>query len=820
MKKFFLYSLGLFCLAGIIGIGAAFAVFIHYGKGLPDYRQLADYEPPIMTRVHAGDGRLIAEFATQQRAFVPIEAIPDQVKQAFISAEDQHFYNHFGVDLFGIARAVVTNLKNLGKGRRPVGASTITQQVAKNFLLTNETSIERKIKEAILAVRMEKAFSKQHILELYLNEIYLGFGSYGVAAAALNYFDKSLDELTLAEAAFLAGLPKAPNNYHPIRKPVAAKNRRDYVIGRMQEDGFVSARDADRARLEPIEITDRQPEGVFDAAFFAEEVRRELMDRYGEKGLYEGGLAVHTTLDPQMQMQAQTALRNGLVEYDRRHGWRGPEMHFETIAGDWRKLLAELEPAPWLAPWHRALVLELSDDAAKIGFVDGTTGNIPLAEMKWAREYISENKRGAAIRKPSDVLKVGDVIAVAAETADSDGNDYPEGTYSLQQVPKVNGGLVAMDPHTGRVLAMAGGFSFARSQFNRVTQALRQPGSAFKPFVYLAALERGFTPATRILDAPFVIDQGAGLGKWKPANYSNKFYGPSTMRLGIEKSRNLMTVRLAQTLGMDVVAETARRFGVVRDMQETLAASLGAVETTLMQMTTGYAMLVNGGKRITPTLIDRIQDRTGHVVFRHDHRDCQGCQSVQWQEGMPVPLLPDTREQVTSPESAYQIVSMLHGVVERGTGVKLRVIGKPLGGKTGTTNDFIDAWFVGFAPDLAVGVYTGFDEPASMGRSEAGSAVAVPIFRDFMKEALADKKAIPFRVPSGLRLVRIDGKTGRIARPGDKGVILEAFKPENAPTENDSVLISGVQTELSDGSPAPSLPTTTTVTKPSAGGLY
>tara|TARA_R110002110_G_scaffold255682_2_gene471457 strand:- start:4860 stop:7325 length:2466 start_codon:yes stop_codon:yes gene_type:complete len=821
MKRFFLYSLGLGCLLGIIGIGAAFAVFMHYGKGLPDYRQLADYQPPIMTRVHAGDGRLIAEFAKQQRSFVPIETIPDVVKQAFISAEDQHYYEHFGVDVIGIARAVLTNLKNLGSGRRPVGASTITQQVAKNFLLTNETSLERKIKEAILAIRIEKAFSKTHILELYLNEIYLGYGSYGVAAAALNYFNKSLDELTISDAAFLAGLPKAPNNYHPIRKPEAALIRRNYVIGRMFEDGYLDANTAERAKLQPIDVVDREANQVFDAAFFAEEVRRELLDRYGESGLYEGGLAVHTTLDPEMQLQAQQALREGLVEYDRRHGWRGVTARLESVAGDWAKRLAELEAEPWLAPWIRAVVLAADEKSARLGFADGSEGSLPLQEVTWARAYVSENERGARIKAVTDVLSIGDIIIVETVTKDEEGKDYPASTYALRQSPKVDGGLVAMDPHTGRVLAMAGGFSFARSQFNRVTQALRQPGSSFKPFVYLAALERGFTPATRILDAPFVIDQGAGLGKWKPANYSNQFYGPSTMRLGIEKSRNLMTVRLAQTIGMDVVAETAKRFGVVRDMQRTLAASLGSVETTLMRMTTGYAMLVNGGKRITPTLIDRIQDRTGKVVFRHDDRLCTTCTPGEWHEGMAVPLLPDTRETVTTPESAYQIVSMLQGVVERGTGAKLRAVGKPLGGKTGTTNEYVDAWFVGFSPDLAVGVYTGFDEPSSLGRGEAGSAVAVPIFRDFMKQALADKPAIPFRVPSGIRLVRIDGKTGRIARIGDDNVILEAFKPDTSPSDADSVLISGGETEISGtATPGNSSQPMLNMPKPSTGGLY
>ncbi len=789
MIRALLTFLGFLIILAFIGVGGVIYVFNKFGQDLPDYRQLADYEPPVMTRVHAGDGRLLAEYAIERRVFVPIRAMPRRVVNAFLSAEDKNFYSHPGIDFIGVGRAVIVNLKNLGKQRRMVGASTITQQVAKNFLLTNEVSWDRKVKEAILAFRIERAFTKDRILELYLNEIYLGYGSYGVAAAALNYFNKPLDQLTIEEVAYLAALPKAPNNYHPVRKREAAVARRDWVVGRMLEDGVITSDEANLALATPLTIHQRDETEFVTAEFFAEEVRRELAERYGEKELYKGGLSVRTTLNPKFQEIANRAVRNGLEAYDRRHGWRGPLLHLEdkNASEPWQKKIAAIEPIQGLGNWKMAIVFELGEKQASIGFSDGSTGHIPLAQLKWARPWTKGERLGPRVKRPSDVLNVNDVIAVEGLLADEEGNLFPAGTYALRQVPEIEGALVALDPHTGRVLAMSGGYDYAKSQFNRVTQAKRQPGSAFKPFVYLAALDSGYSPSTLILDAPFVIDQGPGLPKWRPANYTKKFYGPSTMRLGIEKSRNLMTVRLAQTIGMDKVSEYATRFGLVDDMPEQLAMSLGAGETTLLRLTTGYAMLVNGGKKIRPTLIDRIQDRHGRRVFSHDLRKCRDCLASFW-TSQPVPLLPDLRQQLSDPASAYQIVSMLKGVVDRGTGRSIRSVGKPLGGKTGTTNKSVDAWFIGFSPDLAVGVFTGFDEPRSLGKREQGASVAAPIFRQFMREALADSTATPFRIPPGIRLVRVNASTGRPARSGESKVILEAFKPGTVPTGESQVL--------------------------------
>lgn len=776
----------------IAGAGGVLYVFYHYGRGLPEYSQLADYEPPTVTRVHAGDGSLLAEYATEKRVFVPITAIPRRVVNSFLSAEDKNFYSHPGVDFVSVLRAIVTNIANAASGRRPVGASTITQQVAKNFLLTNEVSIDRKIKEAILAFRIEQAFTKDTILELYLNEIYLGFGSYGVAAAALNYFNKSLDELTIAEAAFLAALPKAPNNYNPVHKHGAAVARRDWVIGRMADDERITEEEAVAAKAEPLVVHRRDATEVVKAEYFAEETRRELARLYGDAGLYAGGLSVRTTLDPRLQEIANRALREGLISYDRRHGWRGPVQDI-AVDGDAEvsALLQAVErPAGIDDSWHLAAVLATDAKQAEVLLADGTSGHIPMAELKWARAWIKNQRIGHTPKKPSDVLEPGNVVLVEAVSEDADGKAYGEGAFGLRQIPSVNGGLVALDPHTGRVLAMAGGFSYARSEFNRVVQAKRQPGSAFKPFVYLAGLNSGFTPATMILDAPFVLDQGPGLGKWKPSNYSKEFYGPTPMRVGIEKSRNLMTVRLAQTIGMEKVAEYARRFGVIENMEQVLSMALGAGETTLMQITTGYAMLVNGGRRISPTLIDRVQDRHGRTIYRHDLRDCADCQADEWQN-QTLPVLPDEREQVVDSASAYQIVGMLRGVVQRGTGRRINALGLPLAGKTGTTNDNIDTWFVGFSPDLAVGVFVGFDEPRTLGPRDTGSNVAAPLFKSFMAEALTKENTVPFRIPPDIRLVRLNAETGQLARPGDKHVFLEAFKPGTEPTGRQVVLDGG-----------------------------
>jgi penicillin-binding protein 1A len=790
----------LFILAG----GTAVAVWTIYGRSLPDHTQLRDYDPPVTTRVYAGDGRLMAEYATEKRIFVPIDAIPERVIQAFLSAEDKNFYLHPGVDLPGIARAVWINLSNMGRERRPIGASTITQQVAKNFLLSNEVSIERKIREAILAVRMSHAFTKDRILELYLNEIFLGYGSYGVAAAALNYFNHSLNELTLAEAAFLAALPKAPVNYDPVRHPEAARNRRDWVLGRMVEDGHISGAEADLARGQPIAVRRRDTTQLVAASYFAEEVRRDVIRRFGETSLYEGGLAVHSTLDPRLQALADRALTEGLEAYDRRHGWRGPIARIDPAkiadwkTTGWHQRFSQVPTAPGLNGHRQAVVLELDGGQAQIGFADGSQGQIPLSAMSWARRARASGGVGAAPRRAGDVLAAGDIIAV---------KDVSPGVFALTQIPEVEGALVALDPHTGRILAMSGGYAYERSQFNRVTQAWRQPGSAFKPFVYLAALEHGYTPISIINDAPVSYSMGPGNAPWQPSNYSDRFYGPTTLRVGLELSRNVMTVRLADAIGMDAVVESAQRFRIVDDMLPQLTNALGAQETTLLRLTAAYGILVNGGRQIVPSLIDRVQDRYGRIVFRHDPRDCPSCQTVHW-EAQAVPALPDDRAVVTDPHTAYQVVSMLEGVVQRGTARVVAEIGKPVAGKTGTSSESKDVWFVGFSPDLAVGVFLGFDDPRSLGDSAAGGTLAAPIFRDFMKDALATAPSIPFRIPPGVRLVRVDASTGRLARATSAGVILEAFKPGTVP-----------QTQ-SSGVPRKASPQATPVPTTGTGGLY
>lgn len=783
----FLYRLALYggalALFGLlVAAGGVLAAITYYGADLPDHQQLVDYSPPVVTRLHAGDGQLVAEYAVENRVFVPIEGIPSRVRNAFIAAEDQRFYTHPGIDPFSIARAALENLSQLGTNRRPVGASTITQQVAKNFLLTSDVSFERKIKEAILAVRIEHALDKDRILELYLNEIYLGFNSYGVGSAALNYFGKALDELTIAEAAFLAALPKAPSNYHPVRQPDNARIRRDWVVGRMLAEGFISTQEAEIARSAPVTL--REPpdtEDLPDADYFAEEVRRFLISRYGDQALYGGGLSVRTTVDPRLQAIAERSLRAGLIAYDRRHGWRGPVGRIETGEG-WPSRLARVPAPGGLEPWRLAVVLTVGENGVDIGLADGTESRVPMSEMTWARAWREGQGVGPEVRRPADVVAVGDVIPVELVTTARDGSELETPHYALRQIPAVDGALVALDPHTGRVRAMVGGYAFSRSSFNRATQARRQPGSSFKPFVYLAAMENGYTPSSIVLDAPFAYDPGPGQETWRPSNYSNEFYGPSTLRTGIEKSRNVMTVRLAEAIGMESVARTAEAFGIFSHMPRQLAMSLGAGETTVLQLTAAYAMLVNGGLKIEPRLIDRIQDRHGATVLRHDTRPCVACSGIAWTDGQDIPRLPDDRERLVPASSAYQVVSMLQGAVERGTGATIGELGIPLAGKTGTTNESRDAWFVGFAPDLAVGVFVGFDRPQPLGARETGGSVAAPVFKSFMQAALADQPAVPFRVPTGIRLVRVDPDTGRLAGPGDRRTILEAFKPGTEPS--------------------------------------
>jgi penicillin-binding protein 1A len=771
-------------------------------RDLPDYESLAKYEPPVMTRIHAHDGSLMAEYARERRIFVPINVVPKLVIGAFLSAEDKRFYEHGGLDFTGIARAVVNNLQNYGK-KRPEGASTITQQVAKNFLLSSEQKLDRKLKEAILAIRIERAYPKDKILELYLNEIYLGMGSYGVAAAALNYFSKELGQLTIEEAAYLAALPKAPNNYHPFRRAKEATIRRDWIIDQMADIGAISAADAKVAKAKPLKVNIR-PLGtqIYAADYFAEDVRRTLVSYFGEDGLYgraeraaaadgrvNGGLSVRTTLDPNLQRMARRALIDGLVVFDREKGWRGPVQKID-IGGDWGAALTGIEIPGDLAPWRLGVVLETQRTKAVIGLRPArqTDGNlvqdreaveIPFEEMRWARSG------RAAPKAVTDVLAAGDVIWVAPKDPDK-----PAGTWSLMQVPEIGGGLVAMDPHTGRVHAVVGGFSFATSQFDRALQAKRQPGSSFKPLVYTAALDNGYKPTSIVLDAPIEIDQGPGKEVWQPRNYDGtSSFGPSTLRLGIEKSRNQMTVRLAQDMGMPLIVEYAKRFGVYDDLLPVLAMSLGAGETTLLRMCAAYAALANGGKQVQPTLIDRIQDRWGHPLWRHDKRECKGCKAEKWQ-GQPEPTLGDDRRQIIDPHTAYQMTSMMEGVVQRGTATIVKKIlpNVPIAGKTGTTNDEKDAWFIGYTPDLVVGVFIGYDSPKHLGKGMTGGHVAAPVFANFMKMALAEKRAVPFRIPPGLKLVRVSLRTGLRAMGGEGDTVTEAFKPFEEPDDAYSIV--------------------------------
>ena len=793
----------LLALAGLAGVG----LIAYYSRDLPDYSQLADYRPPVTTRLYAGDGRLMAEYATENRLFVPIEAIPDHVVQAFVSAEDQHFYSHNGVDPRGIVRAVIDNVGNVLSGRRLVGASTITQQVARNFMLNNDVTFDRKMREALLALRIERAFTKDEILELYLNEIYLGRNSYGVAAAALNYFDRSLPELTLAQAAYLAALPKAPNNYHPVNRREAAITRRNYVINRMLEDGAITEAEAQAAIAEPLEVFDRQDADTVTAEYFAEEVRRELVGLYGSDALYGGGMVVRTTLDPRLQDIADRALRSGLITYDRRHGWRGPLDRLETF-DDWPGQLAAIERPAGAGTWSLAVVLEMGADSAAVGLADRSRGTIPMAELAWARPWRENQRVGPAPSAPGDVLAVGDVVLVeplsdiAVTPVAADGGDAPPREYGLRQIPEIQGAIVAMDPHTGRILAMSGGYSFEMSEFNRATQAARQPGSAFKPFIYLAALDAGFTPSTTLLDMPLALSQGAGLGMWSPGNYSGDFLGPIPLRRGLELSRNVVTVRLLLSVGLDPVTEIARNFGIMDDMPPLLSMALGAGETTPLRLTAAYAMLANGGRYITPTLIDRIQDRNGDTVYRHDDRVCAACPRDLWNDDAP-PDLPNDRAQIADPVSIYQVVSMMEGVVQRGTAARLRSLGIPLAGKTGTSNDFFDAWFVGFTPDLAVGVFTGFDAPRTLGSGENGGAVAAPIFGAFMAEAMDGIEVPPFRIPPGVRMVRINPGTGLTSAAGEAG-IWEAYRPGTEPTATDETVPGGFGSVTAFGESVPS----------------
>jgi len=780
---FFLIVIAAVGIGGFVGIS-----LVYFGRDLPSHRQLVDYVPAIGTKVYASDGAFMAEFASEHRIVVPISQVPRSMIQAVLAAEDRDFYTHNGVNPGAIFRAALADLTRFQRGQRPLGASTITQQVVRHFLLSNEVSVTRKIKEALLAYRIEHELSKDRILEIYLNEIYLGAGAYGVATAADTYFQKPLDKLTLAETAFIAALPKAPNNYNPVRNAAAAKARRDWVLAGMAETGAVTPEQAKAAMAEPLGVRLRDPEGE-PPGYFLEEVRRELVGRFGEKAVYQGGLTVHTSYTPNYQQMADKAFRNGIVEYDRRHGWRGPITHLPNAVAAENALAAMADP-PGTAGWQLAAVTAVEPGAAHITVKKGGPGRISLADLRWARKTLDDQRLGAGVGRVSEVLQPGDLVLVepigaGAASSGRRGAPQPVAQYALRQIPDVSGGLVVMDPKTGRVFAMVGGWSFQQSQFNRATQAKRQPGSAFKPFVYVTALENGYSPFSVVEDAPISIPQGPGQPPWEPVNYEGNYVGETTLSDALVHSRNLVTARLAVSLGLPTIARTVQNFDVMDKMPLYYSMSLGAGETTLLRLTSAYAMIDNGGHWLLPSVVDSVQDRHGRVIYQKGVKDCAACfvasapgagaaaDPAYKVTGVPPPgsvAVPNTRfiedavlykptkpDPLISDTADREIIAMMQGVVERGTGTAVAAVGKPLAGKTGTTSDWFDAWFVGFSPDLAAGVYVGFDDPRTLGNGEVGGHVAAPIFRDFMMAALKNAPAKPFpEAPSASAAVAVN----------------------------------------------------------------
>jgi len=762
---------------GILGVLGAGAVLSYYSRDLPEYSQLSVYEPPNTTRLYASNGKLMKEYATEHRVFVPISAIPDRVKQAFLAAEDRKFYQHEGVDFQGIARAIYTNIKN--KGASVSGASTITQQVVKNFLLGNEKSYERKIKEAILAFRISKAYSKDKILELYLNQIYLGKGSYGVAAAALDYFNKSVDELTIEEAALLASMPKSPGTFDPEKFYDRVKLRRDWVIDGMLEEGYIQQSEASEAKLNPIILRKRSSDETVVSDTFAEEVRRWLQAKYGVDKLYKGGLTVRTTLDSRIQMAAERALVYGLTAYDMTKGWRGPVKKLEK-GDNWMKELKNMDKADIPSFWSYALVKSSDAKAADVVLDSGEKGVVKSEDMAWAGS-----------KAVNQTLKSGYIIIVQKNESDSEDNKSEEkkeakNSYQLRQIPIVSGAMVAMDPNTGRVLAMANGISFGHSEYNRVTQARRQPGSAFKPFVYLSALENGYNPNSIIVDGPITLSQGVGLPAWTPQNYTDDFLGPQPLRAGVEKSRNAMTVRLAVALGIDKIVDVGKRFGIYDNPPRNFSMVLGALETTPIRLATAYSIVANGGLKVEPRIIDRIQDRFGKTIYKWDDRTCETCTAgVAGIVSSEPPVIEDNRQRVLDEQVSYQMTNILTGVIKFGTATKAKILGRPIAGKTGTTNDSNDTWFVGYTPDMVVATYIGYDRPKTLGKKATGGSVALPAFIKFMQIAMKDVPPKLFPVPSSIRLVRTDHRTSQPATADTppEQIILEAFRTKLLPSE-------------------------------------
>ncbi len=706
--------------------------------------------------MYSGNGELVADFSKEKRIFIPYEAIPKNVINSFLSAEDKNFFSHPGVDAKGVMRAVINNIRNIMTSKRLEGASTITQQVAKNFLLTNEVSFNRKIKEAILAFRIERALSKERILELYLNQIYLGSGAYGVAAASLEFFDKSIKELNYNEAALLAALPKAPSKYNPYRNKNLAKFRRNLVLKNLYENNFIDEKKYLELKNKTIQLKKVKKVYLENSQYYIEDVRKNIIEKLTYDKVYNQGYNINTPINLELQKVATQSLRNGLVAYDRRKGWRGPiknikysKVWFNNIEKKFR-----LEKS---IGWQIAIIKKINQFDSIIETDNNSKGIINYKDISWTKKEFK------------DLFKVGDVIYV---------KKIDKNSYNLQQLPKINGGMVVMDPFTGRVLALSGGFSFKNSEFNRASQALRQPGSAFKPFVYALALENEYTPSSLILDAPLVLDQGIDLKKWKPENYGKKFYGLSTLRVGLEKSRNLMTVRIAQKLGVDKIANFTKRLNIYKNPEELLSISLGSAETTLLNLTSAYCSFINGGKLIKPILIDRIQDSEGNTIINNENRKCVNCDKISF-TGKEFPKVEDNYEKVISPQTAYQLTSILQGVVERGTGKKLNKLGLNLAGKTGTTNDNTDAWFIGFTSNLVIGVYVGMDNPQPLGKFETGSKAALPIFEEFVKKAVKKSNARPFKVPEDITLMVVDPNTGNKAKFSSKNTIIESYKSKN-----------------------------------------
>ena len=727
-----------------------------FSNKIPDYKFLKSYKPPVSSKMYSGNGEVVADFSKEKRIFVPYSAIPKNVINSFLAAEDKNFFSHPGIDAKGVVRAIIRNIQNIMSSKRLEGASTITQQVAKNFLLTNEVSLNRKIKEAILAFRIERALSKERILELYLNQIYLGSGAYGVAAASLEYFDKSIKELNYNEAALLAALPKAPSKYNPYRNIELAKYRRDLVLKNMYENNFLSQKKYIDLKNKPIELKKNKKIFSEDAQYYIEDVRKSIIDKLSYEKVYNQGYNINTPINLDLQKISTISLRNGLISYDRRKGWRGPITNINYTT-DWFKKINKKNFLENSIGWKIAIIRKVNQFSANIEIENKEEGVIEYKDISWTKKEFL------------DLLKKGDVIYV---------KQVKNNLYSLQQLPEINGGIVVMDPFTGRVFALSGGFSFNNSEFNRSSQALRQPGSAFKPFVYALALENKYTPSSLILDAPLVLDQGEDLKKWKPENYGKKFYGPSTLRTGLEKSRNLMTVRISRSLGIDKVTNFSKKMKIYKNPEELLSISLGSAETTLLKLTSAYCTFVNGGKLIEPIIIDRIQDGEGNTIINNENRKCINCDQISF-TGKEFPIIKDNYPQVLSPETAYQITSFLQGVVERGTGKKLKKLGLNLAGKTGTTNENTDAWFIGFTSNLVIGVYVGMDNPKPLGKFETGSKAALPIFKEFVKKAVKKSDSRPFKVPQNITLMVIDPNTGEKAKFTSKNTIIESYKSEN-----------------------------------------